>query len=99
MYKCQLCKREVPILGKHHLIPKQKAKKGTKEDRVINICLPCHKQIHAMFSNGLLKHSYSTLDKLINDEKIQKWIEWVTKKNPIDIRVFGRKTYYKGNKI
>lgn len=83
---CVLCKRNVEELRKHHLIPKQKGGEET-----IVVCVPCSKQIHALFSNKELKQKYNTLDKLKSSGKIQKWIKWVNKKNPSDIRYHGKK--------
>jgi len=83
--ECVLCKRKVEGLVKHHLIPKQKGGKDT-----ILVCIPCSKQIHALFSNRELKQIYNTLNKLKSSGKIKKWIKWVNKKNPSDIRYHGK---------
>ena len=88
---CQLCEREVQNPTKHHLIPKQKNTDG----RTIDVCVPCSKQIHALFTNKELKHNFDTLDKLKGSEKIQKWIEWVRKKNPQDINYHGKGGFHK----
>lgn len=82
---CILCKREVEKLTKHHLVPKQKRGRET-----ILVCIPCSKQIHALFSNKELKQKYNTLNKLNSSGKIKKWIKWVRNKNPLDIRYHGK---------
>ena len=56
---CVLCKREVKVITKHHLIQKQK-----KGKEIIKVCVSCSKQIHALFTNAELKQKYNTLEKL-----------------------------------
>ena len=84
---CELCEREVYETTKHHLVPKQKMNKRWKKsykkfnkpiwERTIKICIPCSKQIHALFTNRELKENFDSLEKLKADLKTQKWIEWV----------------------
>jgi len=84
---CQLCERDVPTTA-HHLIPKHKKKKNN--DDKVDLCLPCHNQVHALFDNNELKRSYNTLDKLKANEKVRKWIQWVKKKNPSHVKYSGK---------
>jgi len=53
---CRLCDREVPrdLITLHHLRPREKG--GKAEDRT-PLCRPCHKQLHATFSNATLAKS------------------------------------------
>ena len=56
--RCSLCGRDVPknLMTLHHLTPKQK---GGKAEHRTPMCKPCHKQLHATFSNkvaALLAH-------------------------------------------
>ena len=64
---CELCGREVP-LTKHHSTPKQK--KG-KKGEAIYLCGPCHKQVHALFTNSELK-KLNTVEKLKEDGESEK---------------------------
>lgn len=80
--KCQLCERESSKITKHHLIPKQK---GT-DHKTIRVCISCSKQIHVLFTNEELKREYNTLQKLKLSPEVQKWIEWVRKKDPRNIK-------------
>ena len=58
-----------------------------KVDNKIVVCLPCSKQVHALHSNYELKRKFDTLDKLKQDERVQKWIRWRRKHSRIeDIR-------------
>jgi len=76
--KCSICNRETPIEYEedHHLIPKSKRGKDT-----IPVCCDCGDQIHNLFTNKELAKKFNTLEKLLESEKIQKWIKWISKKD------------------
>ena len=80
---CQICNRETPdqFLEKHHLIPK--AKHGARLERIF-VCIDCGNIIHKLFSNRELAKEYNTLEKILTNEKIIKWLKWVRK-----IKYFG----------
>lgn len=78
--KCELCGREFDLKEAfeiHHLDPKARGKKGNK----IIVCTACGDQIHQLFSNKELSVFYNTLESLLENENIQKWIKWIGKKN------------------
>ncbi|MDJ0723848.1 MAG: HNH endonuclease [Prochloraceae cyanobacterium] len=80
---CELCDREIDSLTLHHLIPKQYSKrKKLNTGPTINICSPCHKQIHALFDNKYLARELNTLSKLQQEPKMQKFLSWVRKQDP-----------------
>jgi len=84
--QCELCGLEVEHIVKHHLIPRQKGGKNKVDNKIV-VCLPCSKQVHALHSNYELKRKFDTLDKLKQDERVQKWIRWRRKHSRIeDIR-------------
>jgi hypothetical protein len=78
--KCPICKREL-VLGDsidgHHLIPKTF---GGKDK--ITIHKICHHKIHSVFSERELQHHYHTVDRILSNEEIQKFVKWVQKKDP-----------------
>lgn len=86
---CQICQRPTPIehLEKHHLIPK--AKHGAKLDTIF-VCSCCGNQLHLLFSNKQLAKEYNTLEKILANEKIQKWVKWIRNK-PNDFSVCMRR--------
>jgi 5-methylcytosine-specific restriction endonuclease McrA len=88
MPRCQLCKRDVEQITVHHLIPKQKG--GTSED-TINLCLPCHKTIHAYFTNTELVQEYNTLQKLRDAERLHKYLKWIAKRSIESLKVRRKK--------
>lgn len=84
---CPICNREtLPVYQeKHHLIPR-KTRKSIKEDKTIIICCSCGDMLHQLFSNKELGKKYNTLEAILGDQNIQKWIEWIQKK-PNDFSV------------
>jgi len=63
----------------HHLTPKQKG--GTADDRT-PVCRPCHKQLHATFSNTDLARVYPTLAALREAALLQPFLRWIRKQKP-----------------
>jgi ribosomal silencing factor RsfS len=74
---CSLCQRVTPeaYYEKHHLTPH--CKKGSN---YIWMCQDCADQVHELFTNNELRDIYNTLESLLSNEKIQKWIQWIRKK-------------------
>lgn len=75
---CTLCCRVVPahLISQHHLLPKQKG--GTAGGRV-PLCKPCHKQIHATFTNGDLARMYTSIELLRAAPELQPFLKWICK--------------------
>ena len=86
---CQICDRDTPenFLEKHHLTPK--AKHGAKLDTIF-VCCNCGDQLHQLFTNKELAKTYNTLEKILANEKIIKWIKWIQNK-PNDFSVCMKK--------
>ena len=93
--KCEMCARAAAGLTKHHLIPRtrHKNKKNKKnfdrvevKERVIWICGPCHKNIHALISEKELEYNYNTLELLMEHPEVKKFVEWI-KKKPANTRI------------
>ncbi len=88
---CQLCEREIERLTVHHLIPRQYSKRKKLDiGPTINICSPCHKQIHALFDNKYLARELNTLVKLQQEPKIKKFLLWIAKQDPNKLIVVRR---------
>lgn len=78
--KCELCGLEAKLTV-HHLIPKVKCHHNLKDkeddpENHLLICRPCHDSIHANFTENELRDFYSTKEKLLESEEIQKFIKW-----------------------
>lgn len=84
--RCELCEREVAQLSRHHLVPRTRhgsRRSRRAEDRrellerVARLCAPCHKQVHALFSEKELERAYDTLEKLAAHPEVQRFVAWV----------------------
>jgi len=74
---CELCKREVGTLTQHHLTPKSRG--GSKGKRIM-VCISCKDMIHQLIPNKELDREYDTLEKLLANEKIKKYVKWISNK-------------------
>ncbi len=83
IYKCQLCEREISEISKHHLVP---VEKGGDSSHICFLCKTCHAQIHALFTNSELACRLFTIDRLKNNEKIKRYLNFV-KKHPGDMHI------------
>jgi 5-methylcytosine-specific restriction protein A len=81
MQRCALCHREVPaeLITLHHLHPKSRG--GAAHERE-PLCKPCHKQVHAVFSNVELEKVYPTLEALRKAPALQAYLKWIRKQKP-----------------
>jgi 5-methylcytosine-specific restriction protein A len=78
---CRLCERQVPrhLITLHHLKPRQK---GGKAEHRTPLCKPCHKQLHATFSNTDLARHYDSIETLRTAAPLQPFLQWIRKQNP-----------------
>lgn len=79
--RCTLCHRVVPesLLTRHHLTPKQK---GGKHLDKVPLCKPCHKQIHATFTNTQLARELAGLELLRAAPEMQAFLKWIRRQKP-----------------
>lgn len=73
---CELCKRQEVETTEHHLTPKEMG--GTFMPTAM-LCIPCHKQIHALYTNDELAVRLNTIQDLRSDPKIASFIKWIRK--------------------
>lgn len=77
---CPLCGRQLikgPTIDRHHLVPSCRGGKETKYLHKV-----CHSKIHHTFSEKQLEKEFNTVDKLLENSEIQKFVQWVKKKDP-----------------
>jgi 5-methylcytosine-specific restriction enzyme A len=74
--ECELCGRNGVETTIHHLLPKEMG--GTFEPTAL-LCIPCHKQIHALYTNEEIAARLTTLKDLREDEKLSRFIKWIRK--------------------
>ena len=87
---CALCRRVVPdgaiedpqVVQEHHLRPEERATSPT-----VMLCRPCHKQIHALFTNEELREGYDTAEKLREADELQEYLAWIRGTKKLDIQV------------
>ncbi len=44
------------------------------------LCPPCHKQLHVLYSPKELQKRLSTIALLKADERVKTWIDWISKR-------------------
>ena len=78
---CRLCDRDVPrdMITLHHLKPKEK---GGKAEHRTPLCRPCHKQLHAVYSNATLAKSLDRIELLKTAPELQGFLGWIRKQRP-----------------
>ena len=80
---CRLCGRQVSLVSKHHLLPKQK---GGKHTETVDLCQPCPSTIHLTFTNQELARNFRTVTDLQQAEPLQKYLGWIRDKAIVKIR-------------
>jgi hypothetical protein len=77
---CPICEREMrrgPSVDKHHLVPKCRGGKETEYMHRI-----CHRKIHSLWTEKELEREFNDPEKIKAHEEMQKFIKWVSKKEP-----------------
>ncbi|MFE4811613.1 HNH endonuclease [Peribacillus simplex] len=85
---CELCDRDGIELTIHHLTPREL---GGSHLPIAYLCISCHKQIHALYSNRELANRLNTVLLLKDDEELKKYLKWI-KKQPVTRAVKIRKS-------
>lgn len=82
--ECELCRRVIPDqhMTEHHLTPEERAESDT-----IDACVPCHKQLHALYTNHELEHRYNTASELREADEMAAFIDWIRTTKKVDIQV------------
>ena len=78
---CQLCERQVPreLITLHHLKPRER---GGKAEHRTPLCRPCHKQLHAVYSNKTLAKSLDRIELLKSAPELQSFLGWIRRQKP-----------------
>ena len=85
--ECELCGRWWIPLSYHHLIPRfvheKVVKRGwhAREDlqNVAWLCGACHRFVHAFRGHEDLARDFYTVELLLEEEEVQRWVKWVGK--------------------
>ena len=76
---CPICERPLTkeSANEHHLIPKTfKGKETVTLHRI------CHRKLHTVYSEREMLNQYNTIERLLENEDIRKFVKWVSKKDP-----------------
>lgn len=80
---CELCNRVVPVTTVHHLTPREL---GGRHEGTADLCIPCHKQIHHLYTNReLVVLGLTSIEALQADPKIRSYLKWIYKQAPTTI--------------
>ena len=76
---CPICDRELGSIriSAHHLVPKSRGGKDTELMHDI-----CHNKIHSLWTNKELEDVYNSPTKILENEDVQTFVKWVSKKAP-----------------
>jgi hypothetical protein len=87
--RCELCGRRVAARERHHLIPrtrhrnKRSRKRFTRQEvreRMVMLCGPCHRTLHATFTAKELESDYDDLESIRAHPAICKFVQWIRKR-------------------
>ena len=82
---CELCKRESSRFTSHHLIPRSR---GGKLGPQAKLCLTCHRQVHAMFTESTLAKELNSIAALRTNPEFSDYLKWArNQKGPTNFRV------------
>lgn len=73
---CELCGRNEVEVTVHHLTPRER---GGAFMPTASLCIPCHKQIHALFTNEELATGLNSIELLRLHPELQKFLKWIKK--------------------
>ena len=86
---CELCGRRVAEPTRHHLVPRTRhsnrrirrdRERSDVRDAVAQLCRPCHKQVHTLFSEKELERSLDTVEKLAAHPEVARFVAWIRDK-------------------
>ncbi|GGL77217.1 HNH endonuclease [Deinococcus aerolatus] len=79
---CVLCGREAPNMTDHHLVPKSQGRRqGVRLGDIptVRMCAACQGYLQKTFSNGQLAGELNTVEALLANEEVQRFVAWVRK--------------------
>lgn len=86
---CALCGRVVPLLSRHHLVPRsyhhnrrirRQYDLSSLQAGVVLLCPACHKQLHALLNEKQLAFEYNNLQALREYKPMQDFLHWIASK-------------------
>src|SRR5690606_4435719 len=86
---CALCRREVRVLTRHHLIPRCRHDarlrrrvpgRAEAERATVGLCRPCHVNVHQNVSEKDLARHFATIDLLASEPRIAAFARWIARR-------------------
>jgi len=76
---CPLCGRTLadPMV-RHYLVPLSQGGNGTNTVMMHKVC---HNKVHSLFNEKEIARTYTSVEKILENEEIQKFVNWVKKKS------------------
>jgi|SRR5215212_4004929 len=92
--RCELCGRLFgeERLTRHHLLPRSRARKMKRRRksrqelkrrnpaRTVDLCGPCHRNVHVSIGNADLARGYDSMEALRDHPGVRRFTEWVKNK-------------------
>lgn len=69
---CELCERKNVDTTVHHLLPKEM---GGTFGFTAHLCILCHKQIHALYTNEEIAARLTSIPKLKEDPQLSRFLK------------------------
>ncbi|MEH7109427.1 HNH endonuclease [Bacillus sp. JJ1764] len=95
MSTCELCRRSEVEIKIHHLLPKEM---GGTFGAIAELCIPCHKQIHALYTNEEISARLTTVKELREDQQLQSFIKWIRKQPATKLMKINKSNNRKHNR-
>ncbi|UJF33150.1 hypothetical protein [Paenibacillus hexagrammi] len=91
---CKLCGRSGVVTTEHHLTPRER---GGSHLPTADLCIPCHKHIHALFTNEQLEQELHTIEALRGNEEMGRFLKWIRKQPPTLLPRIRKSRQLRGN--
>lgn len=85
---CGLCERQVEQTTRHHLVPRSQG-----GEVVVQLCIPCHKTIHALFENRTLAQHLHSVQSLREAPELVPWLKWIRRQPDRTVRVYRSRKF------
>lgn len=99
---CELCNRDVQEISEHHLLCRKLLSRKRRAYTIqlghklkVYLCMDCHHTLHATFRLSQLHTEFNTLEKLRENEKMRKYVAWVSSR-PEGVVTHARRSWLGG---
>lgn len=88
---CALCRRPVPDLTEHHLVPRREHARlrgspgfdlEAARRATVSLCRACHRTVHAELTHRELADTYNTLESLRRHPGVARFVAYARRQRP-----------------